>query len=235
MQTRLKRLQPYTIGIATCTGFGLLLSACSFSATPNYYTVATPTRLATSNALRVIEVFPVSLPDRLDRVQMVIQDQDGQAKILDQQRWTSTLSAELHDGLSSGLEQRLGAVDRYNSGMATTQPVYRIAANFSHFDLYGHSVMGKKMIGDSIDVTVTWTINRLDGSSPDSGAKAAPAPRPQLACRMSFHLDADAIASNGMTRAVALSRESISRVSTAVAASVLSYEGGAKPADAVCI
>jgi len=220
-------------GLVSAIGLGLL-GGCSLSSTPNYYTLSTTTKMTQSAALRVIEVLPVSLPDRLDRVQMVIQDPAGQAKILDLQRWTSTLSSELHDGLSSSLQQQLGAVDRYSSGMATTQPVYRIGANFSHFDLYGHSLIGGKMSGDTIDVAVTWTINRLESSITDAAAKGA-APRPQLACRMSFHLDADAITSTGMSRTIALSRQAMNKVSTAVAASVISYEGGAKPVDAVCI
>jgi uncharacterized lipoprotein YmbA len=216
-------------------GLGLIMGGCSFSQTPNYYTLSTPTKLVPNSALRVIEVFPVSLPDRLDRVQMVVQDPNGQAQILDLQRWTSTLSSELHDGLSSGLQQRLGAVDRYNSGMATTQPVYRIGANFSHFDLFGHQILGGKMIGDTIDVAVTWSINRLEAPSDINAKNTVIVPPPQLACRMSFHLDADAINSAGTSRAIALSRESINRVSTAVAASIMTYEGGAKPSDAVCI
>jgi len=234
MQSRHIPAQSCIIGLATSLGLGLLLGGCSLSSTPNYYTLSTTTKLTPSAALRVIEVLPVSLPDRLDRVQMVIQDPAGQAKILDLQRWTSTLSSELHDSLSSGLQQQLGAVDRYSSGMATTQPVYRIGANFTHFDLYGHSLIGGKMSGDAIDVAVTWTINRLESSAADATTKTSTS-RPQLACRMSFHLDADSIASTGMSRTIALSRQAINKVSAAVTTSVLTYEGGAKPSDAVCI
>ena len=233
MHSRHIPAQTVQVGI-TSIALGILLGGCSLSSTPNYYTLSTATKLTPSAALRVIEVLPVSLPDRLDRVQMVIQDPAGQAKILDLQRWTSTLSAELHDGLSSGLQQQLGAVDRYSSGMATTQPVYRIGANFSHFDLYGHSTIGGKMSGDAIDVAVTWTINRLESISADTTTKP-PTAQPQLACRMSFYLDADSIASTGMSRTIALSHQAINKVSTAVSASVLTYEGGAKPSDAICI
>lgn len=215
-----------------CFGVGsiLLMGACSSSPTPNYYTLTTMVKPVQGNAIRVIEVMPVGLPDRLDRTQLILQDANGQSNVLDLQRWTSTLSSELKDGLSAGLLQRLGAVDRYTSGAATTLPVYRIAANFSNFDaLSGVS----KNTADRISVAMTWTVSRVDDSI--NLAPNAPPSKPRsIACRMTFSLPADANATPEVNAVVDVSRQALDQVANSVAASVVTLEGGAKPVDAVC-
>ncbi|GAC1377192.1 MAG: PqiC family protein [Aquirhabdus sp.] len=206
-------------------GVSLLLGACSTSSTPNYYTLISSVVAMPSNALRVIEVMPVGLPERLDRTQIVLQEASGKSEVLDQQRWTSTLSAELRDGLSAGLQQRLGAVDRYRSGSTTTLPVYRIATDFSHFDVI------RDQSGVNINVAVTWTINRVQNVS---GTTATVQSKSQVACRMAFSTLANTKAYPEVNAMVGASRQSLDRVASAISASVLVLEGGAKPADAVC-
>ena len=206
-------------------GVSLLLGACSLSSTPNYYTLASSVVAMPSNALRVIEVLPVGLPDRLDRMQIVLQDASGKSQLLDQQRWTSTLSSELRDGLSAGLQQRLGAADRYRSGSTTTLPVYRIATDFSHFDVV------RDRSGVNVNVSATWTINRVENVS---GTTATVQAKRQVACRMTFNILANTNSLSEVDALVGASRQSLDQVSSAIAASVLILEGGAKPTDAVC-
>lgn len=203
----------------------LLLGACSTSSTPNYYTLISSSMAIPSNSLRVIEVLPVGLPDRLDRTQIVLQEASGKSQVLDQQRWTSTLSAELRDGLSAGLQQRLGAVDRYRSGSTTTLPVYRIATDFSHFDVV------RDKSGVNINVAATWTINRVQNIS---GTTATVQSKSQVACRIAFNTLADTKNFSEVNALVGASRQSLDRVANAIAASVLVLEGGAKLTDEVC-
>lgn len=211
----------YGLGIVV----SLMLAACSTSSTPNYYTLISSSVAMPSSTLRVIEVLPVGLPDRLDRTQIVLQEASGQSQVLDLQRWTSTLSSELRDGLSAGLQQRLGAVDRYRSGSTTTLPVYRIATDFSHFDVVrDHS-------GVNINVAATWTINRVENIS---GSTATVQAKSQVACRIAFNTLADTKHLSEVNALVGASRHSLDRVANAIATSVLVMEGGAKPADAVC-
>lgn len=214
-----------TISYALGVGASLLLGACSTSSTPNYYTLISSVVAMPSNSLRVIEVLPVGLPDRLDRTQIVLQESSGKSQVLDQQRWTSTLSSELRDGLSAGLQQRLGAVDRYRSGSTTTLPVYRIATDFSHFDVV------RDQSGVNINVSATWTINRVQNIS---GTTAAVQSKSQVACRMAFSTLADTKSLSEVNALVGASRQSLDKVANGIAASVLVLEGGVKPTDAVC-
>ncbi|MFW1950503.1 PqiC family protein [Acinetobacter beijerinckii] len=161
----------------------IMLSACSSSTTPNYYTLVPKVTPIVSSNVRVIEVLPVGLPDRLNRAPLVIQNNNGQSKVLDNERWTSTLSAELRDGLSAGLQQKLGAVDRYSSGMTGGKVSYRIATDFSRFDIINNLTSDK--YNRAVEISVAWIIKREDPFKVLS-AKTNPNTINQLSCRMLF-------------------------------------------------
>lgn len=164
----------------------IMLSACSSSTTPNYYTLVPKVTPIVSSNVRVIEVLPVGLPDRLNRAPLVIQNNNGQSKVLDNERWTSTLSAELRDGLSAGLQQKLGAVDRYSSGMTGGKVSYRIATDFSRFDIINNLANDKS--NRAVEISVAWIIKREDPFKVLS-AKTNPNTTNtihQFSCRMSF-------------------------------------------------
>jgi uncharacterized lipoprotein YmbA len=218
------------LNYSVCIGSGLLIGACSSSPTPKYYTLTTMVKPSQNNAIRVIEVMPVGLPDRLDRTQLVLQTANGQSQVLDLQRWTSTLSSELKDGLAAGLLQRLGAVDRYASGAPTSLPVYRIATNFSNFDaLSGVS----NSTADSISVAATWTVSRVDNPI-NLTPNATPNKLHATTCRMTFSLPANKDKNTEVNAVVDASRQSLDKVVDAIAESVGTLEGGAKPVEAVC-
>ena len=63
----------------------LLMTGCSSSNTPNYYSL-TPqiSPVVESNQVRIIEVLPVGLSDRLNRIPLVIQTPRGESKVLNE-------------------------------------------------------------------------------------------------------------------------------------------------------
>lgn len=208
----------------------VLLSACSSSNTPNYYSL-TPkiTPVVQSNQVRVIEVLPVGLADRLNRIPLVIQSPKGESKVLNEDRWTSTLSAELRDGLSAGLQQKLGAFDRYNSGMTGGKAAYRIAVDFSRFDFIQNAerIQSKRsqQTADQIEVAVAWTVKYDDPNRPLSNPKnAQESPKSQqLSCRMQW-VQPIATANPKLLDVVETSRQSLTQVVDAIATSVLDFE-----------
>ncbi len=228
MSKMIKIFRPFISSVSISSA--VLVSACSSSPTPNYYTLTTMIKPVQTNAVRVIEVLPVGLPDRLDRTQLVLQTTNGRSQMLDQQRWTSTLSSELQDALAAGLLQRLGAVDRYASGSATSLPVYRIAANFSNFDALQDP---SKNTVDSIHVAATWTVSRIEDSV-NLTPNVPPSKAHSITCRMMFSLPANADSTSEVDAVVNASRQSLDKVTNAIAESVVTLEGGAKPVEAVC-
>ncbi|WP_353165535.1 ABC-type transport auxiliary lipoprotein family protein [Acinetobacter sp.] len=194
----------------------IFLSACSSSPVPNYYSLTAQVSPLANSKVTVIEVLPVGLPDRINRAPIVIQDVTGKSQILDNERWTSTLGTELRDNLSAGLQQKLGAVDRYNSGMVGGKISYRIATDFSRFDI----VNSTNQANEKVEVSVAWIVKRND---PTITLDQNYNQNQQLACRMSFN---QAIASNNkqMQQVVSTANSALNRVVDAVALSIISLD-----------
>ncbi|MBF7688181.1 PqiC family protein [Acinetobacter rathckeae] len=207
--------------------FMLALTGCTSSVVPNYYTLAPRVTAVQGASLRVIEVLPVSLPDRLDRPSIMVNTEQGQSKILDNDRWTSPLSAELHDSLSSGLQQQLGAVDRYSSGLPSTNTVYRIGVNFSRFDIVKANTAQDN---SEIVVEVTWIIKPIEPAQATTTKLQNHRP---LSCRMAFN---QSIANKAeVPDMVSASKVALGRVTTAISDTVLASEQGTlQVKDAVC-
>lgn len=222
-----------SLGMA-CMG-SVLLTACSASKEPNYYSL-TPqiSPVMQSQQVRVIEVLPVGLADRLNRIPLVIQSPRGDSQVLNEERWTSTLSAELRDGLSAGLQQKLGAFDRYNSGMTGGKAAYRIAVDFSRFDFIQNQLdsQAKQKMGntDQVAVAVAWTVKFDDPNRPLSNSKnAQEAPKTQqLSCRMQWQQAVDG-KNPKLLDTVESSRQALAQVVDAISASVVALERKSKP------
>ncbi|MCU4412848.1 PqiC family protein [Acinetobacter sp. WU_MDCI_Axc73] len=202
---------------------GVFLSACSSSPTPNYYTLQAKGTPIINSGVRVIEVMPVGLPDRLDRASIVLQDHQGKSKVLDNDRWTSTLSTQLRDGLSAGLQQKLGAVDRYNSGMSTGQVSYRIATDFSNFDVIEDSANHQltRVHDHYINVMVTWIIKPDIPLAMETSATTQTAlQKRSISCRTRFTVPIEGERRN-MNNIVAASTQSLNRIIGNIADSVV--------------
>ncbi|OEC90851.1 membrane integrity-associated transporter subunit PqiC [Acinetobacter sp. YK3] len=194
----------------------LLIAACSSSPTLNYYTLANKVTPLPSSKVKVIEVLPVGLPDRINRAPLVIQEINGRSNILDNERWTSTLGAELRDNLSAGLQQKLGAVDRYNSGMIGGKVSYRVATDFSHFDIVNTTSANNK----NVEVSVAWIIKRND---PSITINQDSTQNQQLACRMTFTQPVSAN-NNQIPTIVSSASASLGRVIDAMAVSIAALD-----------
>lgn len=231
MSQQNKRLYQQAAMLATVIA-GAGLGACSSTPVPSYYTITPTVTALPANQVKLIELLPVAVPDRLDRAQIVIQDSNGKSTMLDNQRWSSALSAELHDGLASGLQQALGAVDRYNSGMAGNQVAYRIATDFSRFDVLKTPTVNKSILDKdvlSIHVVVSWIIKRLDPATlpVSASAKNSPDPNRQLSCRMTFSTPVAVQGRAYIPDVVAASQLALNRVVDSMARTVVAVDQAA--------
>ncbi|WP_343580596.1 PqiC family protein [Acinetobacter sp.] len=197
----------------------LMIAACSGSPTPNYYTLANKVTPLPNSKVKVIEVLPVGLPDRINRAPLVIQESNGRSNILDNERWTSTLGSELRDNLSAGLQQKLGAVDRYNSGMIGGKVSYRVATDFSHFDIVNTTSANTK----NVEVSVAWIIKRND---PNITIDQNSTQNQQLACRMTFSQPVNA-SNPQISTIVSTASASLGRVIDAMAVSIAALDAKA--------
>lgn len=200
-------------------GATLLLTGCSRSADPNFYTLAPKITPLVSSNVKLIQVMPVTLPERLNTQLMVLQKTDGKTYVLDSQRWSSNLSNELQSAISASLQQKLGAVDIYSTGLTNGKVSYLIAPEFSRFDIV-EDAQGYKT---SIEVMSAWVVKRKDPlQSTQNGAYQ------QLNCRMNFTKTV-AEKSQDFVNIVATYQDSLNQVTDAIAASTIALDAKKTP------
>ncbi len=172
MMNRLTMLVTLTAAATT------MLNGCA-SPEPHYYTLAAsrsdaaPTvtgRTSRSGNPLWIEVTPVRVPERLNRIQLVVRDgTSGGVKLSDTSRWTSPLPNELRDALSQQLQSTLDAVDVYQHGLSATQPALRVTTEVVNLD----ADVGKWAVA-----TIAWTVRRLPDGKTLSGRTETAVPAP---------------------------------------------------------
>ncbi|WP_416051836.1 membrane integrity-associated transporter subunit PqiC [Cupriavidus basilensis] len=117
-----------------------------------------------------IEVTPVRVPERLNRIQLVVRDgTSGEVKLLDTSRWTSPLPDELRDALSQQLQSTLDAVDVYQHGLSATQPAFRVTTEVVNLDAN---------VDKWAAATIAWTVRRLPDGKVLSGRTETEVPAP---------------------------------------------------------
>ena len=142
-----------------CLAIALVLAACA-SAPTHFYTLSvpktTPAPPKSENSPIFIEIAPVTVPERLVRPQLVVNNAGNSGtgvNILEQERWSSPFNSELRDALASGLATRLNAIDVSRSGRLKDQATYRIAIELRDF---------VAAPGDKVQSTYGWIISRSD-------------------------------------------------------------------------
>lgn len=202
-------------------GVAISLTGCTRSVTPSFYTLTPKITPLVSSNVKLIEVMPVSLPERLNTPLLVLQDPNGKSYMLDGQRWTSSLSDELQSGLSAGLQQKLGAIDIYNSGLSGGKASYIISTEFSRFDIVEHA----NKTATEVEVMASWVIKRNDPNKPlaqNVVTKAQPG-YAQLNCRMTF--SNKVVGQSGhFLDIVSTYQDSLNRVIGAIAASTIAVD-----------
>lgn len=121
----------------------LLLSALFMSATgcgrtaqARFYTLSNPMPDGTEDVMighDSVEIMPVSLPELLDRPQVVLYAEADRVRILEEDRWAASLQSEIRQSIGEKLRRRLGMIDLYhaplNDGEPTKGETYRIVVS----------------------------------------------------------------------------------------------------------
>ena len=124
-----------------CALFALAVSACASSPQVRYYTLSTETDLKTrvSSAALVhhnsYAVGAVTIPNLLDRPQIVLRSGANTIEVLDYDRWAAPLSDELQRVLIADLSMRLGGNSIIDPGlMSSLRMDRRITITILEFD-----------------------------------------------------------------------------------------------------
>jgi uncharacterized lipoprotein YmbA len=139
----------------------LLLSSCAAPLAEHFYTLESATRSADSvaqkNKLNII-IGPLSLPEIVDRPQMVVHTNANQVTILEGQRWAESLRSAVPRVISDDLQQQLPDASVSVNGASTAVVAtanYRIAIDIIRFDAY---------LGAEVELEARWRIVDRSGN-----------------------------------------------------------------------
>jgi uncharacterized lipoprotein YmbA len=136
----------------------MLLAGCG--STPvheSFFTLSSPASAAAPQSDKPsIFVGPVSVPEAVDRSQMVLRTGANEVEISEQYRWAEPLKDAIPRVIGDALSRELGTSRVLTSRSAAALPVdYRVAIEIQRFD---------SSLQDGATVDALWTITRADGT-----------------------------------------------------------------------
>jgi hypothetical protein len=137
----------------------LTLLGCSSSPPLRYHALSTKIpasqEASVGSAALLVEILPISIPERLRREEIVFSTANGGLSVLDTDRWAAPLQDEVRQILDDALWRSLKASDVYQSPVAKTTsalPQYRLALRLETFDAIAN---------DHATVESSWTIRQI--------------------------------------------------------------------------
>ena len=148
-----------------------LLAACGTPARLDYYTLTAQDTvrgaLPDAGALKIY-VGPVTIPEGVDRPQMVVRTSPNQVRIEDLDRWAEPLKAAIPRLAAETLARRLAPSDVMTSRQSATLDFdFRVALDIDRFDFSA---------GEGAAVDATWTIRGAKSSAARTGHTRAREP-----------------------------------------------------------
>ncbi|MGK0188900.1 MAG: putative lipoprotein YmbA [Verrucomicrobiales bacterium] len=177
----------------------LLVGGCSTGSTTRYYMLsATPASASTTSSSKalVLGVGPVTIPDYLDRIELVFQSAPNRFEIPTQHRWAGSLQQDVQRVFGTNLARELGttkvhfhpwdrrlqcdvtvslAVVRFHSVTgedAVLEANWQIERGDATSTLQGHLIEREPLEGDGYEAVVAAQSRLLARISKDLAAKA---------------------------------------------------------------
>ena len=139
------------------------LAGCGTSPKANFYTLGPDAAPAQAQTSYSVAIGAVTVPDILDRPQIVIRAGANQVMINDFERWAGSLKYEIARAIADNLTQMLGGaiVYAYPQGLNVAAD-YKVQVDVQRFD---------SALGDAATVEVLWQVRPAKGE-PKNGRSA---------------------------------------------------------------
>jgi uncharacterized lipoprotein YmbA len=149
-----------------------LLAACGTPAKLNYYTLAvsppSPPGASPAASAPSVYVGPVTIPETVDRPQMVKRLDANQVDFVDLERWAEPLKTAIPRVVAEAISRELGGATVMTSRQSATLAFdYRVALDVQRFDFSA---------GDGAAVDALWTIRAEKDAVLRTGRSEARAP-----------------------------------------------------------
>ncbi|WP_332673631.1 PqiC family protein [Aromatoleum sp.] len=171
-------------GAAAVTLLAVALAGCGTTPKTSYYTLAPgPVQpdAAQSAAQYTVAVGPVTLPDAVDRPQLVVRVATNQVALLDQHRWAEPLKSEIPRVIAGNLTQLLGMARVWAYPQNTGSDAdYRVRVDIVSFE---------SAPGDSVTLGALWAVERKAAGEVRAGRSVIqlPAMGPDYAAVVAAH------------------------------------------------
>jgi uncharacterized protein len=147
-----------------------LLTACAGSPPTRYYTLAAPPEpepapsSAPLAALRV-GVGPVTVPETVNRIAMVVRVGPNELKVSEEHRWVQPLRQEIARAVSRNLARMMPRADVSTHGeTAAADPDYRLSLDVQRIDA---------SLGGTVIIETQWALRPRSGSGGRTGRSTA--------------------------------------------------------------
>jgi hypothetical protein len=140
------------------------LAGCSRSPRVTFYTLAPGARieaLAAATTVPAVAVGPVTLPEVVDRPQLVVRVAANRVEILETRRWAEPLKSEIPRLMAENLRALLRS-DRVSSYLqhAGVDADYRVLVDIQRFE---------SSPGEAVTIEAAWSLRRAAGGATKTG------------------------------------------------------------------
>ncbi len=144
--------------------FLIALSGCAGSPAIDYYTLDAlpyPEARGDDSAPLTVLLGPLSLPEMVDRPQLVVRSGDNRVEIVDTSRWAQPLKSELARALAANLARDLGTLRVFLAEQSLHgEPDISVSVDVLRFE---------SRLGVEAVMEARWTIRRKGGAAPLTG------------------------------------------------------------------
>lgn len=163
------KIQRSIIGMTTLCLAVALLAGCSSSPRVTFYTLnVAATNEVPAPPLNSVAIGPITLPDLLDRPQLVVRTAANRVDILETHRWAESPKSEIPRIVAADLGVLLkpARVSTYpqNAGMEAD---YRVLLDIQRFEMTA---------GEGVGLVALWSVRRSDGTVLKTGRTAVSEP-----------------------------------------------------------
>lgn len=140
-----------------------LLAGCSSSPRVIFYTlnIAATNEAPAAPPLNSVAIGPITLPDLLDRPQLVVRTAANRVDILETHRWAESLKSEIPRIIAAdlGILLKPARVSTYPQN-AGQEAEYRVLLDIQRFEMTA---------GEGVGLEALWSVRRSDGGAPKTG------------------------------------------------------------------
>lgn len=149
--------------VAACPLVLAVLFACGSSPIVSFYTLSVESASDTGSDMSAkqlrIAVGPISIPEIVDRPQMVVRSGPNQVILVEEHRWAESLNTEIPRIIAENLSRLLSTEQVWAYPQVAKDAVdYRVAADIQRFE---------SVPGQSVAIEALWSVQRISEDHPD--------------------------------------------------------------------